>query len=205
MMRQLWNRRRPMWCVKALGQEKQWDVVIFFFALVFIGLVVFFSFRKIWFDEGSLWHVVRAELKSAVRHSFHTFFARGPSSFLNEGADRNGMQRSCSDDSVTPACIWRVNASPRYSRTSTHWDGKNSLPIAFRRAGGAGGDVMCLVCVCLCMYVRGRVRISSGLINSRARQRGMWGHAQSPPLWSCGGGADVPSQALCLAATAANT
>lgn len=93
---------------------------------------------------------------AAVRHSFHTFFARGPSSFLNGEPDWNGMQRSCSNDSVTPACIWRVNASPRYSRSSTHWDGKNSLPIAFRRAGG-WGDVMCLVCVCVCVCMWGGV------------------------------------------------
>lgn len=183
MMRQLWNRRRPMRqdsrSIKAL-----WCV---FFLLLL---------KKTWVDEGSLWHVVWAELRRQWGTASIHSSLEGTLPFLNGGLDRNGMQRSCSDDSVTPACIWRVNAGPRYSRTSTHWDGKNSLPIAFRRAWGPR-DAMCVVC--LCMYVRGCARISSGPINSRARQRGMWGHAQSPPFWSCGGGADVPSQALCLA------
>lgn len=72
------------------------------------------------------------------------------------------------------ACNLQINASPRYLRTSEHWDGKNGLPIAFRSAV----DMEDGTCVCLCTTQR-----RSALIAQHAHADA-WGHPQSSWLGS---------------------
>lgn len=128
-------------CVRTCGQWKRREVVI-----IILKKKKMIRWRKAsdkWWERERRWRWGTVSIHSSLGATLP---------FLNGRPDQNGMQRSCSDDSVTPACIWRVNARPGYSRTSTHWDGKNSLPIAFRRARGRR-DVMC-VCVCMWEGVR---------------------------------------------------
>lgn len=49
------------------------------------------------------------------------------------------MRLSCLDNLDTLACNLQSQCQSCFLRTSTHWDGKNSLPIAFRSATGGGG------------------------------------------------------------------
>lgn len=46
------------------------------------------------------------------------------------------MRLSCLDNLDTLACNLQSQCQSCFLRTSTHWDGKNSLPIAFRSATG---------------------------------------------------------------------
>lgn len=64
------------------------------------------------------------------------------------------MRLSCLDNVNTLACTLQSRCLSCYSRTSTHWERKNSLLIAFRSAMGKD-DIMC-ACVGatqLCIHI----------------------------------------------------
>lgn len=78
---------------------------------------------------------------------FHTLFARGPSSFLNGELDQNGMQRSCSDDSVTLACNLESQCQPSLFKDLDTLRRQEQPPNSFQKCRGLG---RCNVCVCIC-------------------------------------------------------
>lgn len=98
----------------------------------------------------------------------------------------NLTKMACSSHAQMTRLSWhavrKINASPRYSRTSAHWDGKNSLPNSFQKHRGLGRYNVC-VWEHGCVFTS--VQPKSAVIAEHAQQSGIWGHPQSWwLLWS---------------------